>query len=120
MLEHRGEVTDAVEARVISLLLEDLQHTVGPGHEDVVEEAAARIRLFGDESADFEQRVVDDVQQYLHDTFVDTTWPACPEHPNHPLWYSDGWWRCDHSGKAVAPLGGLGGMRANQTHGSGD
>ena len=63
--------------------------------------------MFTDDPADFERRVVDDVQQYLHDTFVDTSWPACPEHPHHPLWYSDGWWKCDHSGRRVAALGGL-------------
>jgi len=120
MLEQRGKVTDAVEARVISLLQRDLQQTVGVGHEFLVDEPAARIRLFSDEPADFEQRVVDDVQQCLHDTFVDTTWPACPEHLNHPLWYSDGWWRCNKSGKSVAPLGGLGDMRADQTQGGGD
>jgi DNA replication protein DnaC len=57
--------------------------------------------------ADFEQRVVDDVQQCLHDTFVDTSWPACPEHLNHPLWYSEGWWRCERSGRRAAALGEL-------------
>jgi hypothetical protein len=51
--------------------------------------------------------VVDDVQQWLHDAFVDTSWPTCPDHPNHPLWYSDGAWKCDESGRLVAPLGGL-------------
>jgi len=118
MLEDSDKVTDAQAARVISLLLKDLQHTVAAGHEFVVKEAAARIRLYSREPTDFEQRVVDDVQQALHDMFVDTAWPACPEHPNHPLWYSDGWWRCDHSGKAVAPLGGL--ARSDQAHGGGD
>lgn len=27
---------------------------------------------------------VEDLQQRLHDTFVDTTWPACPRHRRHP------------------------------------
>jgi hypothetical protein len=30
-----------------------------------------------DDLDDFEQRVVDDVQQWLHDSFVDTRWPQC-------------------------------------------
>jgi hypothetical protein len=47
------------------------------------------------------------VQQCVHDTFVDTSWPACPEHSNHPLWYVEGWWSCKRSGARVAPLGGL-------------
>jgi hypothetical protein len=49
----------------VNLLCRDLEHTVGAGHERVVEEAAARIRLFSDDAADFEQRVVDEVQQEL-------------------------------------------------------
>lgn len=104
--ERAGGISDADEARVVGLLLQDLARTVGPGQEGVVEESAARIRLFSDNS-DFEQRVVDDVQQHLHDTFVDTTWPGCPDHPHHPLWYSDKWWTCAQTGKRVAPLGEL-------------
>jgi hypothetical protein len=63
--------------------------------------------LFSDDATDFEQRVVDDVQQTLHDEFVDTCWPRCPEHPHHPLWYSQQWWSCSQSGYRVARLGGL-------------
>lgn len=109
--EETGGVSDADETRVVSLLLQDLARTVGPGHESAVQEAAARIRLFSDGAADFEQRVVDEVQQYLHDTFADTTWPACPDHPNHPLWYSEQWWRCEQAGTRVAPLGQLAAKR---------
>jgi hypothetical protein len=47
------------------------------------------------------------VQQELHDSFVDTSWPQCPEHSNHPLWYWSGWWQCRESGARIAPLGGL-------------
>jgi hypothetical protein len=105
--EQAGGISEADEARVVRLVLQDLARTVGPGYEATVEEAAARFRLFSDDPADFEQRVVDDVQQYLHDTFVDTTWPACPDHLNHPLWYSEQWWRCEQAGKRVALLGEL-------------
>ena len=62
---------------------------------------------FSNDAADFAQRVVDEVQQYLHDTFVDTTWPSCPHHPSHPLWYSEQWWRCEQSGIRVARVGEL-------------
>ena len=110
--EQTGGVSDTDAARVVRLLLQDLASTVGPGHDSVVEEAAARIRLFTGAAADFEQRVVDDVQQYLHDNFIDTSWPRCPDHPNHPLWYSEKWWQCEKPGKAVAPLGGLSGEGA--------
>ena len=88
------------------MLAHDLVATVGD-QGATLEEAVARLRLLSPGLDDFEHQVVDDVQQFLHDTFVDTTWPACPEHPNHPLWYSDGWWRCEQSGTRVARLGRL-------------
>ena len=105
-LEQRG-VSDADEARVVSLLSRDLGNTVGPGHAHTVEEAAARIRLFSVDPADFEQRVVDDVQQQMHDCFIDTSWPRCPEHTRHPLWYVASSWVCPRSQEAVGPLGSL-------------
>lgn len=105
--EEDGPISQAETARVARLLEQDIVGTIGPGQNSVVEEAVTRIRLFAEDPADFEQRVVDDVQQYLHDTFVDTSWPACPEHPNHPLWFSEGWWICEQSGLRAARLGGL-------------
>jgi len=101
-----GPVTDADEERMVILVTRDVLATVGPGFAHIVVEEGARIRLFAEAVPEYEQRVVDDVQQRLHDAFVSTTWPACPLHPNHPLWYSDGWWRCSHAG-AIVPLGGL-------------
>ena len=105
--ENNGPISQADVDRVVGLLTRDLLNTTGSAHESVVTGAASHVRTFTDNPADFEQRVVDDVQQYLHDTFIDTSWPACPEHPHHPLWYSDGYWKCDHSGRLVAALGGL-------------
>jgi hypothetical protein len=99
-------VTDADEERIVILVSRDVLATVGPSFEDIVVEEAARIRLFAEAVPEYEQRVIDEVQQRLHDEFVDTTWPTCPLHPNHPLWYSDGWWRCPRAG-AIAPLGEL-------------
>lgn len=56
-------------------------------------------------------RVAEEVQQHLHDTFTDTSWPPCPMHPNHPLWLEEEdvplVWRCPKSGAGVAPLGQL-------------
>ena len=105
--EEGSPVSQAHADRVARLLEHDLIETIGRGHEAAVQVAVTRIRLFANDPPDFEQRVVDDVQQFLHDTFVDTSWPACPEHPNHPLWYSDGWWSCERSGRRAAPLGRL-------------
>ncbi len=56
-------------------------------------------------------RVAEEVQQALHDTFTDTSWPNCPEHPNHPLWLDEDdvplLWRCPVTNTPVAPLGQL-------------
>jgi hypothetical protein len=55
-------------------------------------------------------RAVEETQQWLHDTFLDTTWPACPEHPNHPLWLDENTppaWCCPTTGTRVALLGSL-------------
>lgn len=90
--------------RLVTLVSHDLVATVGPGFENFALAEAARLRLFIETLAEFEQWLVDEVQQRLHDEFLDTTWPACPLHPNHPLWYSEGWWRCPHAG-AIVRLG---------------
>jgi len=95
------------EARLVSLLRADVEGTIGPGHDGAIIEAAARRRRHAESHAQYVVDVVDDVQQYVHDAFVDTTWPACPHHPNHPLWFSDGWWRCERFEAPVARLGTL-------------
>jgi len=88
--ETPGGVSAEDETRVVSLLRADVQATIGSGHDEAIIETAARRRLYADVPAQYVCDVVDDVQQYFHDAFVDTTWPACPFHPNHPLWFSDG------------------------------
>jgi len=52
----------------LSLIVGDLESTVGPAYRTIVEKAAARILLFSERSDEFETRVVEDVQQTLHDT----------------------------------------------------
>ena len=74
--EESGPVSQDDADRVSRLLRTDLAATVGNGHEAVVEEAVARIRLFAHDAVYFEQQVVDEVQQYLHDSFVDTNMRA--------------------------------------------
>lgn len=118
--------------RVLHLLAQDLAATLGTSpaselagirHEAelAAEEARDRLATVPDEDepgddptpaavqARYEQRVVDDVQQALHDTHAHTTWPPCPWHPHHPLWYDGARdaWCCRADGRAVAPLGGL-------------
>ena len=49
--------------------------------------------------------------------FWDTTWPACPRHPNHPLWYDQGReaWCCQQDDAALALLGELVSLRTPAT-----
>jgi hypothetical protein len=71
----------------------DIAATLGAGSVSL-EPFVENGRSFHDDPAEFARWLVEDVQQYFHDAFVDTTWPACPRHPNHPLWFRDGWWCC--------------------------
>lgn len=56
--------------------------------------------------------MAEDAQQWLHDTFLDTTWPPCPDHGRHPLWWRTPSlfhvWTCEESGRPVCALGELG------------
>jgi hypothetical protein len=56
-------------------------------------------------------KVAEEVQQWLHDTFRATTWPACPHHLRHPLWLDTehlrSVWRCTQNEVDIAPLGSL-------------
>lgn len=105
---------------VVRRLRADVIATVGHAHEAVVDTAAAYVRDLTSGVAtearwspeDLAGRLVEDAQQVLHDTFVDTTWPACPAYTNHPLWYAQGAWHCPRSPTPVAALGTLAAARA--------
>lgn len=99
-----GVPLDAL-ARTAALLGRDVASTVGGAH--VGEVAAEVAALRADPYDDAETILVERVQQTFHDLHVDTTWPACPRHPNHPLWYRDGAWWCTQDGAPVVPLGHL-------------
>jgi hypothetical protein len=89
----------------VRLLADDVRATLGEQHVPVVWSFAGQVRQL--EIHDPLSRCVDDVQQYFQDTFVDTTWPACPRHPNHPLNFEEGAWRCPRDRALVARLGEL-------------
>ena len=97
--------------RVVAALKADIASTLGTDHEWLVDQTVQRGLSFIDEDAWFTRWLVEGVQQYFHDTFVDTTWPACPRHPNHPLWFEDGWWRC--GSERIAKLGELASIRTS-------
>jgi len=101
-------VTDEDAERVIQPLIQDLMATLGDSHESSVRDLASQLRSFIDDPATFEDRLVDDVQQLIHDEFVHTSWPPCPRHPNHPLWFDGEKWRCTRDSVGIARLGELG------------
>ena len=94
---------------VVPLLQRDVRATLGSAHRQLIADIVADVQqLDVDDKA---EKVVNDVQQHFHDTFVDTTWPSCPRHAKHPLWYRDGAWWCVEDGIAIARLGDLAGKR---------
>jgi hypothetical protein len=100
-------VSESLRARVVQLLLLDIDATLGPDHQAVVHESAMNVSSFADNLEWYRDKLVEDVQQYFHDDFVDTTWPACPRHSNHPLWLRGEFWYCERDGEAIAKLGEL-------------
>ena len=101
-------VTDADETRVLRLLNQDVAATIGPGYEGSILDAGAHVRTRRDDPREYVEKVVEDVQQRFHDLFIDTSWPACPLHANHPLWLHNEQWVCEHTQTPIAPLGDLG------------
>ena len=99
-------ITEVEQARVVQLLVNDLNATIGAGHDYLALNNAVRLRQFIDDAQSYIQRVVEDTQQDIHDEFVDTVWPRCPRHA-HPLWFRDGSWWCERNDLRVAPLGEL-------------
>ena len=61
---------------------------------------------------DFDQAIVDGLQEAAHDLFWDTTWPTCPKHPNHPLQYDEKreLWQCPRDSTVAVPVGKLSGL----------
>jgi hypothetical protein len=104
---------DAAHVEVTTAaLLADVKAVFGKdaAAEWVVEANAVAILEFVDEDDWFTLKLVDDVQQFFHDRFIDTTWPACPEHANHPLELTVGppiAWRCPRSNRPLCALGEL-------------
>jgi hypothetical protein len=94
---------------VVPLLQRDIQATLGNAHRQLIEGVASDVDELGIE--DKAAKIVNDVQQYFHDSQLNTTWPTCPRHSKHPLWYRDGSWWCVEDGVAVARLGELASAR---------
>jgi hypothetical protein len=94
----------SIDHEVILRLERDVEQTLGKGHTRLVGDNRARMLVIDDASA---WQLVDDVQQDVHDLFIDTSWPMCPRHRRHPLWFKNGAWWCETDDVAVAKLGEL-------------
>ena len=99
-------------AQVVQLLQRDVRATLGDAHRQLIEGIAADVQELDVEGK--AEKVVNDVQQHFHDTFVDVTWPTCPRHVTHPLWYRHGYWWCVEDGVAIARLGDLAGSASDR------
>jgi hypothetical protein len=109
--------------RVVTLIERDVNTTEQPGHGRMIRSMAEGLAHIFNENADLEEedgdiaetwdfdyfveRVVEDVQQWFHDNFTDTTWPRCPLHEHHPLWLIGGTWTCDKAHSSFGKLGEL-------------
>jgi hypothetical protein len=121
-----GEVSETiyVEASVLQRVVNGISHDLVVTSVKDSQEAAtlahgtaqakAQIGYWaGRDEDEFAMFVAEDVQQELHDTFEDTTWPACPEHGSHPLWLhrmgEDGPanWCCPSTARSYGRLGEL-------------
>ena len=96
-------------ARIVQELSRDADATLGPGSNLGIENEARHHAKYHDHFAlkSYRQEVVDAVQQAMHDDYTDTTWPRCPNHPNHPLWLHDEYWTCERDNTPIAKLGQL-------------
>jgi hypothetical protein len=106
--------------RVVELLLHDALPALGERARAEVLRLAANYEQLAHEwiesgqsveeaQRSFESAVVDGLQQAAHDLCWDSTWPACPRHGRHPLWYDEARqvWFCKHDATVIAPLGRL-------------
>ena len=92
-------------AHIAELLDRDVARTLGDEHRCIIHDEMANVAVLDIQDPD--ELLVEHVQQFFHDTFVDTTWPACPRHLRHPLWYRDGAWWCTQDHAAIIALGEL-------------
>ena len=126
--------SDLEPERIVALLMRDAVSTLGESVRTEVLAVAASVERsardqmqpveaseYGEAEAGssveeaqhfYDREVVDQFQQSVHDQHLDTTWPACPRHLNHPLWYGEESqsWCCPRDGVPVVPLGGLAGI----------
>lgn len=103
----RSWVMNETLNRLVPLLEADVVATLGEQWRHVVRGAVIGIYYPGEPDAVYEEKVVDNVQEDIIETGIDTTWPACPRHGRHPLVYHEGGWWCQQDSVVVCNLGEL-------------
>jgi hypothetical protein len=107
------EISGADLQAVVLTLVHDVVSTIAVADQG---EFIAYVRARGQQHIDLRnartvaaltQQLVDEIQQQIHDEFIDVSWPRCPRHPHHPMWLQDGSWWCTKDHVAIAPLGTL-------------
>lgn len=91
--------------QLVPLLEKDVVRTLGNRYASVVRDAAANVAALG--IAARCEKLVEDIQLYLQDALVESSWPPCPHHPAHALSYRDGAWWCDRDAVPIAQVGDL-------------
>lgn len=98
------QMTEAL-SRLIPLLENDVVATLGERYRHMVRLAVQDLYY---EGPDYDERIVDAVQEEFIETRIDITWPACPRHGLHPLFHhEDGWWWCEQDRARLCKLGHL-------------
>jgi hypothetical protein len=104
---------------VIDLIAPDLVATLGWTVDQARQVVATAGTVYEQDPEFVAFQVAEEVQQWLHDSFLDTSWPPCPSHRHHPLWLAEEppfTWHCPRDATAVAPLGQLGTVVSPPSH----
>lgn len=94
----------------LRLVLQDVAVSIRPPGLDEVIDFAHQRRAMLERlrwGADVRERFIEDVQQMIHNTRLDTDWPRCPIHTRHPLWIVDMCWTCLSTGQSIVRCGEL-------------
>ena len=97
-------ISDDLKARC-DLLIADLETTLGGDHSARVYAHALRLQSMSVSRAP--DKLVEDVQQQVHDEHLSSTWPTCPRHGSHPLWLQGDRWACERDNVPVVSVGHL-------------
>ena len=92
--------------RLVPLLDADVVATLGELYRHIVRDATNH-PVYCSDPSDYGERIVDNVQEQILESWIDTTWPACPRHGRHPLVYHEGGWWCERDRVVLCKLGEL-------------